>query len=189
MTDQENEEQDIPILLQQCITIYDGMMEEAEEPIDPETQPWRWEGMLTKLFAKLDNAPTSNYTRVVNMLKSMGCIEQIRRGAGRTASVWVLWQKPTVELFSFAKDAEREPDDPKKGIVGHDASLEQRVRDLTQMCLDLREKVLGLEQHILDIFENVDEILPRRIDNLEAMVLLSTNEEDEDGEPLEQGSE
>lgn len=147
----ENEE---PVLLQHCKVIYDGMLEQAEEPVD-ETKPREWRGMLTKLFVRLDYG-TSNYSRIVNMLRSMGCIEQVRRGAGKVDSVWLLWQPPSLELFEWVKEQELYGGD-REETSPQESSVEQRLRDLNTMMLNMRDQIANMQEQVDVLWDDMME--------------------------------
>lgn len=136
-------------LLNHCITVYDAMYEKSEEYIEedyPEGEaPRIYVGMLTKLFVRLDYG-ISNYSRIVNALRDMGCIEQIRRGAGKTPGMWLLWRRPDESLFEWVKTYNREQKERKEDVLGD--STEQRVRDLQTAVNDLRDKVNLLEERV-----------------------------------------
>lgn len=150
------------VLFEQCVQIYDAMQQDSEEyletlPAEGEEAVYKYKGMLTKLFVKTGNNKTTNYSRIINMLKSMGCIEQVRRGAGSAESIWLLWKRPTEELYEWVKETEATQDDPDNSV--HGSSLEQRYRDLQQGFLELRELVVGYEDRISVLEEAMDEVL------------------------------
>lgn len=139
--------------------IYDAMAEDSEEwledlPADGEENVLRYKGMLTKLFVKMEYG-TANYSRIVNMLRSMGCIEQIRRGSGTTEGLWLLWKRPDEELFNWVKESEAVEQGRQEDGSIHDLSVEQRMRDLQNQMLNLRSLVMSFDDRI----EAIEQIL------------------------------
>ncbi len=70
-----------------------------------------YEGMLTKLITVELNLSVPYYTSILRALKRMGCVRQIRRGGGTSASQWELICPPTEEAFLLVRPRKA----PKKG--------------------------------------------------------------------------
>jgi hypothetical protein len=112
-----------------CVNVWGEMRtqstKERLDPSDPDAEYVDvYEGHLTKLFAGLGMA-TPYYTTVMQALKQMGCVEQIRRGGGNSPSRWVLVNPPEEEMF-------RNYEALKRGGKGKYAMLEQRTNDLAK---------------------------------------------------------
>lgn len=140
----------LPLILEHCMNLYDAMYEESDQyrADSPDIREWR--GQLSKLFPKIDLTPT-NYSRIVGMMRRMGCIEQVRRGNANSESVWLLMQRPTKELHDWVKSDEAESTQEQE----YNSSIEQRLRDLSssfgemyQALQNLGEAVEALETRI-----------------------------------------
>lgn len=133
---EENAEEQKPtsIIYDHCVRVYDEMHAQSREEqldlTDPDSefgnthQALVYEGHLTKLFANLQLS-TPYYTSVMNHLKAMGCVEQLRRGGGNSPSRWMLVRPPSEESFNSIENQKR----LSRGKV---AALEQQVRDLSR---------------------------------------------------------
>jgi hypothetical protein len=123
-------------LYEHCTNVYHDMLAESlpETPEDPDSA-LLYEGHLTKLVQRLELS-TPYYTSVIQALKQMGCIEQLRRGGGNALSRWRLFHEPTEEAFNVV-------DGRKRPRTGTQAALEQQVRDLTGR-VQLLELAVGL---------------------------------------------
>lgn len=132
------EEPALPTTFGYSVQVYQAMMEEAQvEPLGPEygdDEGLVYDGFTTKLIRDLD-LPVPYYTKVLNELKRMDCIRQLRRGGSTTTSRWLLIQEPTPELFRKMPE-DRTPKGAKE-------SQEQRINDLNRRVGKI-EEVLGL---------------------------------------------
>lgn len=146
---EENAEEQKPtsIIYDHCVRVYEEMHAQSREeeldfadPGDGEFvnkhQVLVYEGHLTKLFAGLQLS-TPYYTSVMNHLKAMGCVEQLRRGGGNSPSRWMLVRPPAEEAFNSIENQKR----LSRGKV---AALEQQVRDLSRTVADLYARVDAL---------------------------------------------
>ena len=98
-----------------------------------------WEGHTTRIFNNLELS-TPYYTSVLNHLKRMGCVEQLRRGGGSATSKWLLIREPTIDLYE-AKGSEHINPATLKGRV---AETERNIRDLNRK-LDIVLTHLGVK--------------------------------------------
>lgn len=78
------------------------MLEDAEE----KEEGIFWSGALTKLLTDND-INIGHYTQITQKLIAMGCIEQVKRGGGRSQSVWCLITEPTEDLFQASVGASK----------------------------------------------------------------------------------
>jgi len=133
MTDQKvDDDRPTSVVFDHCVKVYAEMaaqsLEEvisaSEHPDDPANHMLVYEGQLTKLFGALALS-TPYYTSVMNHLKSMGCVEQLRRGGGNSPSRWRLLREPDEDSF-------RSIEGMKRSRTGKTAALEQQVRDLNK---------------------------------------------------------
>jgi hypothetical protein len=93
--------------------------------------------------------PNPYYTTVNRALKLQGCIIQLRRGGGAALSKWALIKEPKPEDFRDA--AERKHASRSK--VGQ---LEQQVRDLRRLIIDLRERHEHFLNNLQDRLERLE---------------------------------
>jgi hypothetical protein len=93
-----------------------------------------WTGHLTSLFQELGLA-TPYYTHVMQMLKQMGCVEQLKRGGGAALSQWRLVREPSEDAFKVAASRKK----PRQGSF---AGLEQQMRDLSKRVDALEKRLL-----------------------------------------------
>jgi hypothetical protein len=111
-------------LFEHCKEVYGEMETQSrEEEMGGETVIV-YEGHLSKLFAQLGKA-TPYYTSVMTKLKTMGCVQQIRRGGGGSPSRWLLFKKPDEKDFAEAIQLAK----PRHGKT---AMLEQQMKDLAR---------------------------------------------------------
>lgn len=89
------EKEPLPALFGHCQTVYTAMLEQAQTD---EENDLVYEGFLTRIFKDV-GLSVPYYTYVVQKLKAMGCIEQLRRGASSTPSKWLLVREPSMEYF------------------------------------------------------------------------------------------
>ena len=161
MTD--TDERPMKALYDHCITVFDEMFKEAEPEPAPDLREGLgapdgedvvtssgymiWTGHTTQLFARLGMA-TPYYTTVMQTLKKMGCVEQVKRGGGNSMSKWRLVRRPEEQFFEAAEKL-------KKPIQGTQKALEQQVRDLNNRVLTLEDRMHDLVQN-LPAMENVE---------------------------------
>ena len=135
-------------------TIYNHMKEHAER--DEETGDLYWTGTVTSVFAGagINNA---NYSRVMNALKAMGCIQVKYRGGGAAKmEFWVM--SPPNEA-----DYERARED---GALGNNKSLQ-----FHKETRDLNNKVAKLEASLKTMVHSMNSLINR-------VTLLENNGED-----------
>ena len=129
-----------PALYEHCTIVWEAMAEEAIMQTLDGVDALVYTGFLTKLFeAKLLSIPY--YTQVMNALKRMDCVRQLRRGGGAAPSEWVLVQKPSLELFRSRMDLPAPATSRKQGLE----QAQQMVRDLAKRVSDLENRVQYLE--------------------------------------------
>lgn len=117
-----------------CERVYAEMMLEATAvEVDDETV-YIYEGFTTKLFEKL-GLSMPHYSAVLQELKRMGCVEQVKRGGGGAKSVWKLLEAPTLERFEEA---------PQRGTW----ETRKQNAELWQAVRTLRERVETLEKAV-----------------------------------------
>lgn len=145
-----DEDKPMKALYEHCVTVFEEMQEEAvpEETTqinqagaagtptagDVQTEAngyLIWTGHTTQVFARLGLA-TPYYTSVMQALKKMGCVEQVKRGGGNSMSKWRLVRPPEESIFEAAEKL-------KTPVGGTQKALEQQVRDLNKRVLKLED--------------------------------------------------
>jgi hypothetical protein len=124
----------IPAMYNHITEVYTRMVDQAK-PEDIEGRELLvYEGHLTKLIMRELRLSMPYYTSITRALRSMGCIEQIRRGGGTSPSRWVLWKEPTFEAWQAT--------DGDKARRGNATTVrDQRVKDLHERVAKLEEIV------------------------------------------------
>src|SRR6266496_1675165 len=132
-----NWEGSVSTLFSHCQNVYNLMLKQSAQ-IDLETDEPEYmtvyEGMLTKLITVELNLSVPYYTSILRALKRMGCVRQIRRGGGTSASQWELICPPTEEAFLLVRPRRA----PKKG---NQEMLQDQINALNGRVLVL-EKAL-----------------------------------------------
>lgn len=130
------DEKPMKALYDHCVTVFEEMFKEAVPELPPGGEDvgdgyMIWTGHLTQLFARLGMA-TPYYTTVMQTLKKMSCVEQVKRGGGNAQSKWRLVRKPEEDFFTAAEKI-------KKPTQGTFASMEQQMRDMNKRLSDLED--------------------------------------------------
>jgi hypothetical protein len=108
-----------PALYEHCEKVYKAMEDIAEQA----PEGLIYSGHLTKLFEEL-HLGIPYYTAVMNKLKAMDCVRQIKRGGGPKPSKWLLLRSPSQELYGM-------PDGYAQMSKGNSAKqIQQQNRDL-----------------------------------------------------------
>jgi hypothetical protein len=142
----QDDEQVLPAVYEHAVNVYEVMFQRAQRRVvDENNVILVYEGRLTKLIEEL-HLSTPYYTSVMKALKAMGCVRQLRRGGGSTASQWELLRTPSRELYLQNADAvnqggRRSVVDRIDELENSVAAFSQRQRDL-QMQLDSQKDVL-----------------------------------------------
>jgi hypothetical protein len=99
-----------------------------------------YQGRLTFLFSE-EGISVPYYTSIMNALKEMGCVQQIRRGGGTAQSEWALFYEPTEAEFDKVekKSSRLGSRQPKTD------QLAQQNRDTAALVNDLERRVKLLE--------------------------------------------
>jgi hypothetical protein len=102
-------------------------MWEASEVTEVEGQEVRtYEGALVRLVVNELGIGTPRYSQCLTMLKKMGAITQLRRGAGGQVSLWRLHRFPTDEEFADTAP----PPLSKQAVSEQMIAVRQALRDL-----------------------------------------------------------
>lgn len=119
-TESQEQEKPTSVIFDHCVAVYTEMLSQAREEVDGMI----YEGHLTKLITGHLGLATPRYTLILNHLKIMGCVEQLRRGGGNSPSRWLLRDPPDEDTFRSIENMNR----AKSGKI---AGLEQQIRSLT----------------------------------------------------------
>ena len=134
--------------------IYNHMKENAER--DEETGGLYWTGTVTKVFeeAGIHNA---NYSRVMNALKAMDCIQVKYRGGGAAKMEFWILGPPTDVAYERARE---------DGALGSNKALQ-----FHKETRDLNNKVAKLEASLKTMVNSMNSLMAR-------VALLENNGED-----------
>ena len=131
----------MPALYNHTVDAYRSMKEEAQtKEYEPGAEGLIYEGYITKLFRDTLNLSTPYFTKVLNELKRMDCVRQIRRGGSTTTSLWLLLQEPDQDLWYKMNVNKIKSGLGRKSDL---SVLRQADRDLSRR-LDVIEKALGI---------------------------------------------
>ena len=135
-------------------TIYNHMKENAER--DEETGGLYWTGTVTTVFAEagINNA---NYSRVMNALKAMDCIQVKYRGGGAAKMEFWILGPPNEVAYERARE---------DGALGNNKALQ-----FHKETRDLNNKVAKLEASLKTMINSMNSLINR-------VTLLENNGED-----------
>ena len=146
-------------------TIYNHMKENADR--DEETGDLYWTGTVTKVFeeAGIHNA---NYSRVMNALKAMDCIQVKYRGGGvAKMEFWILGPPNDVAYERARED----------GALGNNKALQ-----FHKETRDLNSRVMKIEASLKTMVNSMNSLINRVTlleNNGEDMSLFISEDEDE----------
>ena len=125
-------------------TIYNHMKENADR--DEETGDLYWTGTVTKVFeeAGIHNA---NYSRVMNALKAMDCIQVKYRGGGVAKMEFWILGPPTDVAYERARE---------DGALGNNKALQ-----FHKETRDLNNKVVKLEASLKTVVTSMNSLMAR----------------------------
>jgi hypothetical protein len=138
---------DVPILLNQCVLSYNMMYEHRSEKVykieDGTIYPL-FIGFTTPFLVEHADISVSNYSRIMTTLQSMNCILQVRRGNKAIESEWALLHRPTYEAFVGYKYREGVKQRVRK------STLQKQVQDLYNITRELRTELDQLKRGKVD---------------------------------------
>jgi len=138
--------------LEQCKLVYSAMLEESER-VDEST--FVWEGSLTALLEK-NGMSRSKYSQITVPLKEMGCISQIRRGAGSTSSRWLVHAiEPTEGAYSAINTRTK----GRNSTTQRTADLNARIVELERTVAFLMRDYMERAHDKVESDEEVDEVV------------------------------
>lgn len=91
------EQPDQPKLVSQCAMLYAKMAGDAKE-VEDSPGDLIWSGKLIKTCAEL-GINVGSYSRVINALRKLGCVEQIEQGYRSKPSIYRIHFPPTPEVW------------------------------------------------------------------------------------------
>lgn len=119
-------------LYEKCVKVYEEMLIQSETHHEFDQQVFI--GHLTDVFKAVNVPYGGYYTDVIRHLKKFNSIEQIKRGAGRAYSVWLVNNAPKREDFIDLKDRRRVQ--YEKQLL----ELDKRVRKLEAFTFGYEER-------------------------------------------------
>jgi len=138
-----DDEKPTPALFDHAVRVYEEMLKQSRkelppgEELEPVSEVDVYTGHLTRLFADL-NIANPYYTKIMNTLVELGCVEQLRRGGGKAQSKWVLCKAPVEDIFKDFVERKRQPQTRLH-------QLEQRIKDLVRITQDQDARIERLE--------------------------------------------
>jgi hypothetical protein len=148
MTEEETNDRPTSIVYDHCVRVYDEMAAQARrEAVSNGPVALVYQGYLTKLFASLQLS-VPYYTKVMDVLKSMGCLEQLRRGGGNSPSRWILIRRPEEDSFNSFINMKR----TGKGRL---AIAEQQIRDAHRRMNDMDSAIEDLRLEVQALWSKV----------------------------------
>lgn len=138
----------LSVMYEHCTRAYDLMKVEAKPEPGSKKGYMVWEGFMTHLINDQMKMSTPYYSSILNHLKRMGCIQQLRRGGSSTPSQWLLITSPTPELFRHSTEK------TSRSAIKLDG-MEQRIVDLTRRVSTLETL---LRNGITVTVEGVDDV-------------------------------
>lgn len=102
-----------------------------------------WEGYLVKFVTQDCDLAVPYFTYCTRKLKEMGCIKQLRRGGGKSKSLWQLIIEPSEELFNDVTPPTKE--NTRNG----------KIVALTHSVNQLNSRVLVLEEALETFISNL----------------------------------
>lgn len=129
--DTNNDDDNRPRLYDHCVALYALMESNAKETSDGKI----YIGSLTNLFDTL-GLSQSSHSRIVGRMKAMGCIAMLKRGGGKSRSVWGLYEAPTFEAF-YRTDTTGDAVWAHKA-ENHEGTM-QRIKDLSNRLIKIED--------------------------------------------------
>jgi len=143
---ESNEE--LPKVFIHCAKTYEMMLKHKSSNTYEGKPVYR--GHLTKDMEEHLGLTTAQYSRVMKMLNDMGCVYQLKRGAGRAPSEWVLANTPTYESFAYVKG--KQINRVHRRVRPED----QRFSDIIIMINELSERLERVESVISKLIKGDD---------------------------------
>jgi len=138
-----------PTIFYHMTRMYDEL--ESRAALDSDGK-LKFEGSKVEAFRAL-NVSQGYYTEIFDSLTEMGCIEQVRRGAGHQGTVIFLHHKPTMDQFTQIY----------RGVLTKASPLDtirQQINDVNRRLpdIDLKSFILSLDQRLGAIEARLDQI-------------------------------
>lgn len=135
----ETNEDGVPYVYERALEIYDYMMDNLSNSLY-DNKYKMYKGKITAHLQQDLGITPSQYSRSIELLKSIDAVEQI--GRSNDGSSWVLYYRPTVEQF----EQSRQEQFKNRRRATKDQITEQRMHDLTLLVSDLQSRVTHLER-------------------------------------------
>lgn len=130
----------LPTVFTHCVKTYEMMLKHKSSNTYEGKPVYR--GHLTKDMEEHLGLTTAQYSRIMKMLVEMGCVYQLKRGAGRAPSEWLLANTPTYESFAYVKG--KQLDRAHKKARPED----QRFADIMVIITELSERLERVESKL-----------------------------------------
>lgn len=131
-----------PVAYTNCVRVYEAMKSEAVKGSVEGFEGLIYTGKLTHKFAELGFS-VPYYTSIMNNLRAMVCVIQLRRGGGNAPSIWGLIEPPNMVAF---EQIDKEVHLGTRQSL--DKRLSQQIRDLARMVQDLHREVDALREEM-----------------------------------------
>lgn len=137
-----------PALFDHCVRAYKAMLADSKAVFELKEDPPEaeyntgghvivYEGFLTQLITVQLSLSVPYYTSVRKALINMGCIRQLRRGGGSSASQWEMIREPTLEAFMSQVEVKEKKPDKYEATNAQILALGTRVTDLEETLHEL----------------------------------------------------
>lgn len=164
--------EDQPVLVSHCASLYSKLDGEAKNLIAGDTNNSEriWEGKIIDACTSI-GITVGSYSRVVNALRRLGCIEQVEQGYRGKPSIYRVNYPPTPEVWR--DHAPERTEDLTKGPSSD--TMSRRLRDLEKQLgnINLVEALMGLEKKIDTLHQEFQEL---RASNTTAVTARQTKQ-------------
>jgi len=139
-----------PALFGHCERAYAAMLADAKEIGDSGPSSGEgvtmivWEGFMTDLICSQLNLSVPYYTHILNAMKDMGCLRQLRRGGGSSPSQWELIYEPTLEAFLAATPSKIPKQTREAMLEGAIDELSGRLSGIEKWQRQVNESLIKL---------------------------------------------
>jgi hypothetical protein len=133
-------------IFRHTIRFYDALADQAQ--VEEGLQVYR--GHPTAVATDDLELPLPYYSKMREILITIGSVKQIKRGSGKTESVWVLVRAPTAEDFAGVDDTATKQN--------NESRLYQLATDAAIARIEERLGGLNIAQAIVELNARVDQL-------------------------------
>lgn len=124
-----------PVILKKCKIVYDKLVEKSTV-IEGYTI---FNGFTTKILDEVE-INRSYYGQILNPLKGMHCIKQVIRGNSGQKSQWILFKRPTVDMYrDFAASEKTAKSQLKSDLIKRISVLEENVSKIIEILAENKD--------------------------------------------------